>query len=220
MSYRLINEVRLISGPWLLMTLAGLAPLTKLMLADKRADWPDALAVFGFFGGAAILTSLSFHAARKIQRAESLAVDGHEVWTKKMLAITIAVVSAGLVACLAQTALGLIVWRDLKPDHVVEPVLLLTIIVCSTGFWTLLARSIIAGLLFTAAAQFVLYLLLVLFVTLVNRMAPVNSGETNLAHAPEVRAALAWFVCGFGLNYAVVMLWLGRKRYVSQSLAV
>ncbi len=163
MSHRLMNEVRLTSGPWVLMTLAALAPLTKLMLADTKADWPDAVAVFGFFGGAAILTSLSFHAAQKIRRAESVAVDRHKAWTEKMLAITIAVVSASLVACLAQTALGLIVWRDLRPDHVFEPVLLLTIIVCSTGFWTLLARSVIAGLLLTAAAQFVLYLLLVLF---------------------------------------------------------
>jgi uncharacterized membrane protein YcfT len=149
----------------------------------------------------------------------SLSPGRHKAWTEKMLAITIAVGSASLVACLAQTALGLIVWRDLRPDHVVEPVLLLAIIVCSTGFWTLLGRSVIAGLLLTAAAQFVLYLLLVLFVTLINRMAPVNAGETNLAHAPEVHAALAWFICGFGLSYAVIMLWLGRKRYLRQSLA-
>ncbi len=49
-------------------------------------------------------------------------------------------------------------------------------------------------------------------------MAPVNVGETNLVHAPEVYAALAWFVCGLGFSYAVIMLWLGRKRYVRQSL--
>ena len=215
-----MNEVRLIAWPWCLMTLAGLAPLTKLVLADRRADWPDAVAVFGFFGGAAILTALAFRAAQKIRSSESVSVEGHKIWSEKMLAITLAVVSAGLIACLAQMTLGVIDSEQLQPDHAVEPVLLLTIIVCSTGYWTLLARSIVGGILLTAAAQFVLYLLLVLFVTLVNRMAPVKPGETNLVHTPDVHAALSWFVCGFGLSYAVVMLWLSRKKCAKQAFAV
>jgi hypothetical protein len=220
MNCRLINEVRLIIAPWILMTLAALAPLTTLTLADKRADWPDAVAVLGFFGGAAILTSLSFRATQKTRRTDSAAVDTHKAWTDKMLAITIAVFSAGLVACLVQTTLGSIVWGDLKPDHVFEPILLLTIIVCSTGFWTLLARSVIGGILLTAAAQFVLYLLIVLLVTLVNRMAPDNAGKTDLAHDPKVHAVLASIVCVVGLSYAVIMLWLGRKRFASHVLAI
>ena len=116
--------------------------------------------------------------------------------------------------------LGAIDWEHFQPDHAVEPLLLLTIIVCSTGFWTLLARSIVGGILLTAAAQFVLYLLLVFFVTLVNRMAPVNPGETNLVHTPELHAALSWFVCGFGASYAMVMLWLSRKKFARHALAV
>jgi hypothetical protein len=110
------------------------------------------IAVFGFFGGATILTSLSFHAVQKIRPTASEAVGAHKAWTEKMLAITLAVVSASLIACLAQTVLGLIVWPDFKSDHVFEPVLLLIVIVCSTGFWTLLARSVIADRqLFTSA---------------------------------------------------------------------
>jgi uncharacterized membrane protein YcfT len=110
--------------------------------------------------------------------------------------------------------------RDSPDSLALVRKLLLTIIICSTGFWTLLTRSVIAGIALTAAAQFVLYLLLVLFVTLVNRMAPVSRGETNLVHVPEVHAALSWFVCGFGLSYAAVMLWLGRKRFTRQRTAV
>ena len=83
-----------------------------------------------------------------------------------------------------------------------------------------MARSIVGGILLTAAAQFVLYLLLVFFVTLVNRMAPVNPGETNLVHTPELHAALSWFVCGFGASYAMVMLWLSRKKFARHALAV
>jgi hypothetical protein len=220
MNRRLMNEVRLIAWPWFLMTLAGLTPLTKPLLIDKRADWPDAVAVFGFFGGAAILTARSFRATQRILSSESLSEGDHKIWAEKMLAITSAVVSASIIACLAQTALGTIVWAQFRLHEALEPVLLLTIIVCSTGFWTLLARSVVGGIILTAAAQFVLYLLLVLFATLINGMAPVKPGETNLVHTPEVHAALSWFVCGFALSYAALMLWLGWKRYARESLAV
>jgi len=210
-----MNEVRLIAWPWFVMTVAALAPLIKLGLTDKKSDWPDAIAVFGFFGGAAVLTARSFRSG-----PWSVSEGGYKIWTEKMLAITLTGVSAGLIACFVQAALGTIEWEHFQLDHAVEPVLLLSIIICSTGFWTLLTRSVAGGIILTAAAQLVLYLLLVLFVTLINRMAPVSRGETNLVHAPEVHAALSWFVCGFGLSYAAIMLWLGRKRFTRQPSAV
>jgi hypothetical protein len=218
MNARMLNETRLILWPWCLTTLSGLAPLTKLILADKRTDWPDAVAVFGFFGGAGVLTALSFRNAQRSCSAELLSDEGNKIWAEKMATIALAVLCAGSIACLAQLALGTIAWKDLSVQEAFEPVLLLVIIVCSAGFWTLLARSVVGGLLLTAVAQFVLYLLLVLFATLVNRMAPVKPGETNLVHTPEVHAALSWFVGGFGLSYAAVMLWVGRRRLATMGL--
>ena len=197
------------------MTIAGLAPLMKLTLADKQADWPDALAVFGFFGGAGIITALSFRTAQRTGSSESLSQEGKTLWAEKMAVIAVGVVCAGLIACFAQLALGTIAWKEVSVQNAFEPVLLSVIIVCSAGFWTLLARSVIGGLLLTAAAQFVVYLLLVLFATLVNRMASTTPGETNLVHTPEVHAALSWFVGGFGLSYAALMLWAGRKRFAT-----
>jgi hypothetical protein len=197
------------------MTLAGLAPLMKLTLVDTRADWPDAVAVFGFFGGAGIITALSF---RNTQRTCSAGLSFEErkrIWGEKMVVITVGAVCAGLIACLGQLALGTIAWKEVSVQNAFEPVLLLAIIVCSAGFWTLLARSVVGGLLLAAAAQLVLYLLLVLFATLVNRMASTTPGETNLVHTPEVHAALSWFVGGFGLSYAALMLWAGRKRFAT-----
>jgi hypothetical protein len=63
MNSRTVNEVRLLLWPWCLMTLAGLVPLVRLFLTDKRSDWLEGVAVFGFFGGAAIATALSFRNA-------------------------------------------------------------------------------------------------------------------------------------------------------------
>ena len=45
------------------MTFAGLVPLIGPFLADKKSDWPEGIALLGFFGGAAIATALSFHNA-------------------------------------------------------------------------------------------------------------------------------------------------------------
>jgi hypothetical protein len=216
MSPQIVSEARLLFWPWCLMTLAGLAPLIKLASGEKGSDWPDGIAVFGFFGGAAILTALSFRHGLRIcppALSSDAVIQRRRIWSGKMGVLAVAVVCAGLIACFVQTALGTIIWGEFSLHNVFEPLLLLVIIVCSTGFWTLLARSIIGGLLLAAAAQFVLYLLLVLFVTLINRMAPASPGAPNLVHVPEVHAALSWFVCGFGLTYAAVMLWLGRRRF-------
>jgi hypothetical protein len=98
--------------------------------------------------------------------------------------------------------------------NAIEPVLLAVIIICSTGFWTLLTRSIVGGILLTGAAQFGLYLLLVAFARAIDRMAPTGPGAVRLSHQPGVHSALGFFVAGFGLSYAAVMLWLGRRRFV------
>src|SRR5439155_22720912 len=131
-----------------------------------------------------ILTALSFRHALRIGPSALLPDDGanrRKAWSEKMAVLMFAVICAGLIACLVQTALGNIVWREFTAD-VIGPVLLLVIIVWSTGFWTLLARSVVGGLILTAAAQFVLYLLLVLFATAIDRMSPVSAGDVRLSH--------------------------------------
>jgi hypothetical protein len=196
------------------MTLAGLTPLIRLGLADKRADWPEAVAVFGFFGGAAILTATAFRPARATDLLQFPSEERPVIWQMKMMVVTGAVVCAGLIACLAQLALGTMSWSEVTVQGSFEPVLLLVIIVCSTGFWTLLARSVVGGLLLAAVAQAGLYLLLVLFATTINHMAPVSLNEPNLVHTPDIHSALSWFVGGFGLSYAGIMLWLGRQKFL------
>jgi hypothetical protein len=188
----------------------------KPFLGDKRSDWPEGIAVFGFFGGSAFLTALSFSRSEGsgYEAAPFGEIEYRENgWAEKMTVLTVGVILAGLIACFVQTAFGILDWKELRMDTALEPILLLVIVVCSTGFWTLLARSLIGGIVLTAAAQVVLYLLLVLFVTLINRMAPASPGTPNLVHEPGVHSALSWFVAGFGLSYAGLMLWLGRQKF-------
>src|SRR3954447_19714802 len=206
MAPQTLNEVRLILWPWCLMTLAGFFPLIRLFLADRTSDWPEGVAVFGFFGGAAIATAFSFGDALGI-RAPALfsgTAAREKIWSGKMTVLIVTTIFAGLIAFFVQMAAGTIAWREINANAI-EPVLLLVIIVCSTGFWTLLTRSIVGGLLLTGVAQFVVYLLLVLFATAIDRMSPTNPGATRLSHEPEVHSALSWFVGGVGLSYAAAM---------------
>src|SRR5262245_51954257 len=98
MIWRIFNELRLIFWPWFLIIFAGLAPAIKPALADKRAEWPDAIAVFGFFGGTAILTALSFRAAPRHPSSEPLTNKAQKIWAEKMVCVSLAVLSAGLIA--------------------------------------------------------------------------------------------------------------------------
>jgi len=195
------------------MTLAGLAPVARVFLTDKRADWPDALAVFGFFGGAAVLTAMSFRNARSLCVTSDKDDERRHIWSQKMVVLMVAMICAGFIVCSVQSAFGTIVWRELH-SNAVEPVLLLVIIVCSTGFWTLLARSVLGGLLLTGGAQLVLYFFLIVFVTAIDRMAPVSPGATRLSHQPRVHFALSFVVAGFGLGYAAIILRLCRRMFV------
>jgi hypothetical protein len=220
MSPGILKEVRLLFWPWCLMTFAGLVPLIKLFLADKKSDWPEGIAVLGFFGGAAVLTALCFcHALRICPPTphSGEAISRHKIWSEKMAVLMVGIVCAGFIACLVQTVFGIIVWSELSVNAI-EPVLLLVIIVCSTGFWTLVARSVVGGILLAGVAQFALYLLLVLFAAAINRMSPASPEVPRLSHDPEIHAALGWFVAGFGLSYAAIMLWLGRRRFATMEL--
>jgi hypothetical protein len=71
----------------------------KPILAHKRADSPDAVAVFGFFGGAAVLSAVPFGKAH-MTCSSGTSDEGRRTWAEKMAAVGVAVVYAGLIACL------------------------------------------------------------------------------------------------------------------------
>jgi hypothetical protein len=219
MNRRVIHEASLLLWPWCLMTIAGLAPLLKLLSMEVDAGLLDDIAFLGFFGGTALLSALVFRQGQSICGPVDLSDEPtwrRRLWADKMAALLIAIISAGATVCLVQGALGTILWRDFGVERAAEPVLLGVIIVCSSGFWTLLARSVVGGMLLTGGAQLLLYLLLVVFVRAIDRMALTGPGEVRLSHVPEVHRVLMGFVAGFGLSYALIMLWLGRRRFAAR----
>ena len=216
MNPKTANEARLLFWPSCVMIVAGLLPAIKPFLRDKQSDWPEAFAVFGFFGGAAVLTAVSF---RQVLQLRSISPSDDEnnrcrIWTEKMVLVAVATICASLIVVSAQIAFRAIVLSELNVNAI-EPVLLVVIIVCSTGYWTLLTRSIIGGILLTAAAQMLIYLLLVAFVRLLDRIHP---GAPRLSHQPNVHFALSFVVAGVALGYANLMLRLSLRRFVSMEL--
>jgi len=210
------NDFRLLFWPWCVMTVAGLLPAIKPFLPDKKSDWPEAFAVFGFFGGAAVLTAMSF---RQVLKLRQILVSDDEnnrrrIWREKLVVLAVATLCASLIVVSVQIAFRAIVLSELSVNAV-EPVLLVVIIVCSTGYWTLLTRSIFGGILLTAAAQILIYLLLVSFVTVIDRIHP---GAPRLSHQPNVHFALSFVVAGVALAYAVMMLRLSLRRFVRMEL--
>ena len=132
-----------------------------------------------------------------------------------MAAVACAIISAAVIVCLLQAACGTIVLREVRLGGALEAALLLIIIVSSAGLWTLIARSIPGGIILTAVSQFLLYLLLVVFVRAIDAMAPGNPYASRISHEPDVHAALLPFVAAFGMTYAALMLWLSRKKFVA-----
>ena len=135
MNPRTANEARLLFWPWVVITIAGLLPAIKPYLSDKRADWPEAISVFGFFGGAAVLTAISFRQAlsHNPKLSSERDADRQTIWWEKMAVLGVAIAVAALIACAVQTAFGTIIWSELSVNAI-EPVLLVVIIVCSLGF--------------------------------------------------------------------------------------
>ena len=91
MNSQIANEVRTIFLPCSVMTLAGLAPLLRLALRGERAEWLDAIAIFGFFGGAAGLVAISFRRALEKSSFTFLsdaASYRNKLWREKMMVLT------------------------------------------------------------------------------------------------------------------------------------
>jgi hypothetical protein len=199
------------------MTFFGLLPVAKLFLADSRSGWPDDLGVLGFFGGTAFLTAWSFRPQKGNASTPAADVaDSRKVWFEKISILGIAVLCAGMIICAVQSAFGILAWRDFGVGRAMEPVLFLIVVVCSTCFWTLLARSVLGGIVLTGVAQLLLYLLMVVLARWVDAMAEV-ADVTRLSHASDVHPALLRFIAAAGLSYATLMLWLARRTFVTQS---
>jgi hypothetical protein len=232
MNRHLAKEFRQLRLPWCVAAisavLAGsLMPLKTWL--DESPGTPSAqhvgvdpflidVALFGFFGGIALLAAMSFGTEfqqRTLPLWLSQPLSRARMWREKMLALAAAVASVLLLLCLSQAIGNLITiqWSSrygealppLKDILLTSACILAT--VCSSGFWTFIARSTIGGMVFNIAGQF-----LVALVT----MFILEKAFGSEAEIPER------FVVGLipvvGLLYSALFLWLGRRQFAQMEL--
>jgi hypothetical protein len=195
--------------------LAAVVPVFQIFRTDRSWEFLDGVGVIGFFGFATILSAWSIGPQCRHCVPTDLNIRRTQLWLEKFLVLVAAILCASAVACLTQTVLGTVKWSEFTVQDGVEPVLLLVILVCSAGCWTLVVRSVVGGILLTGAVLGLFYSLIVGVVTILDLMVPVKPGIVRLSHSPGVHAALRWTMIMFGMSYAVFMLWLSRRQFAT-----
>ena len=179
------------------------------------------LSSFAFFGGIAVAAGMAFGAEfqqRTLSLLISQPVERSRIWNEKMLALLLAVTATGLVFWLSQkvVALMLIHWAILFAG---QPILLasrqdlllsgtcIVATVCSAGFWTLLARSTIGGIVFSIASQF--FLAVGAIIALERILGPYEPFKDRI---------LTGVIVAAGIIYSTIFLWFGRRKFARLEL--
>jgi hypothetical protein len=212
---QLAKEVRPLLWPWVGAVAAG------ALIAIK--PWADAFGLgtlltgiigYGFLGGLALVATLSFgHELqdRTLPLLLTQPLSRSWMWNQKMLIICGAVFAAALVE--SGLVLGASGWYSgdelretlritFRSEEIFIAGIFLLATVCSCGFWTLFAGSIIGGLVFTVSAQFISAVVVAL------------AWGRFRGYDEPFQDGLTFVVIGVaGLVYAGVFLWLGWRKF-------
>src|SRR5205807_2009810 len=125
------------------------------------------------------------------------------LWNEKLLVLFLTVASVALICPAIMATLGLLVAGRIphpaEPEFIqicVAVAIAILATVCSTGFWTMVARSTIGGLVFSAASQFMV--LVVIGVAL----------QKIYGEVPVRDSIVTGTVVVTGLIYSAIFLWL------------
>src|ERR1051325_3638163 len=220
MTRRLLKEFRQLLLPCGVAALAACLMAVLFPLAEQAdggaAPFFFGLSSFVFFGGIAMAAALSFGAEfqqRTLCLVASQPIPRARVWNEKLLALMMAVITAGLVLWVSRIAAGLCGshWGvpflpNFKRFFTAQETLLagacVVATICSAGFWTFLARSTIGCLVFTLAGQF-----------LVGLAAVYAIGRT---YGPDFQfedPRISVLILSVGLIYSATFLWLGWRKF-------
>ncbi len=148
MNPRLAKEFRALRLPWVAGMAAGLAAYF-----EKAQPWGVGVA----FASVAAMTAMSL--GSEYQQGTfalllSQPLDRLRIWREKLL---VSSVLAGTVALALLLGLKLAPGDALKGATVALPAACLVAVLCSAGYWTMMARSTIGGMVFTYAGMFLIF---------------------------------------------------------------
>jgi len=189
-AHRMYKEARPLFWPWCAVVLAAATPLVL------RISPALAISSVGFLLGIPLLATLSFGIEfehRTLPLLLSQPAGRMKIWGEKLGVTLVADLSAALIFSLAQ-------WpassrADLHGAAFVAAWIVAT--TASATFWTLIARSMIGGI--------VLNLAVALFISAVPALIYLFFGKGDFP------APITWPVLYLLLGYAGVMLWLGAR---------
>ena len=228
MKRRLLKEFRSLLLPWSIAVVAGAVLAVKLMVDPSAIEGFDLAsgswtvidpfesilaraAAFVFFGTLVIACALSFGTElqqRTLPLLLAQPIPRATLWNEKLLVLAGAVLAAVLIHWLVQ--LIVLAWvpfvqphLDLTPHQMLLAGSFLLAAVCSAGFWTLLARSTIGGMVFSLGAPGFLGLVAASIATRTNEPYVLQFGDSRTAPAIIV----TWLI------YSPVLLWLGWRMF-------
>lgn len=213
---QLVKELHPLLLPWIGAVVAGsLIALRPLVDGEGLEGLLAGVVGYGFLGGLALVSTIAFGQElqeRTLPLLLTQPLSRNRLWSGKMLLVATALPSAGLVvfgllAAISSGYPGEQLWAGVRAAFKSEEILMAGVFLlataCSAGYWTLVAGSILGGLVFTIASQF----LSALGVALVWSKL---RGYEQLFQDPTTLAALGVA----GLVYAGVFLWLGWRKFV------
>jgi hypothetical protein len=233
MRRRVAKEFRALLLTWSVTTVAGLLVPWGVSLRRTAEQNPamnthatDVLVfILGLtpvvlYGGVVLLVAMSFGVEfqqRTLPLLLAQPVTRARIWNEKLLVVAAAIITSGLLQALGWVAAyfgsgGEVTPRGCWPDlfgtssaMVVGCALLLPTI-CSTGFWTLVARSTIGGAAFSATSQ---------FLTALGASFLVSKAYGEDA---QFGPRLAWALALGGLIYSGLFLYLGWQTFAGFQL--
>jgi hypothetical protein len=201
MNPRLAKEFRALRLPWLVGLAAGLA-----MLDHRAQDYAMVAAV----GCAALLAAMSMgneFQQRTLALLLSQPCARRDLWREKLLVLGML---AGTLGLTLFSSLGIAGREVSDPHDLVMTGIFSLAVVCSAPFWTLVARSIIGGMVFSLAGA--LLLLLVTEQLVVGKIF----GSRFEDEIPDAVYAWAWLITG--VSYSVACLLAGWRKFARLEL--
>jgi hypothetical protein len=217
---QLTKELRPLLLPWIGAVAAGsLIGLKPLLMGDAIEYMFTGFVTYGFFGGVALVATLGIGQElqeRTLPLLLTQPLSRSRIWSQKMLLITVAVTAAvlaevALLAGMSNWYNGEELWEEVRSTFDNETLFMaacfLVVTVCSCGYWTLVAGSIVGGLVFTVASEF-----------LSTVVVALGWAKLRGDDRPFLDSSTFFVLAATALIYSGTSLWLGYRKFARLEL--
>ena len=202
---RIEKEIRVLIWPWCALSVAGVLFLLPPGFRGFPAPFVNALALWrsaSFWIGLPLLATLSIghefqHGTASLLLAQP--IDRIKVWREKWSVLALAVATAAVFYIWTDVGLEWPLTFGLDWQTRAFAIGWLVTATCTATFWTLVGRSVLNGLVLNLIQGFVMFW--------------IWAWANSIFHAAPLSGIIA------ATAYALLMLWLGRRKFVRFEVA-